>query len=401
MKSKTPKVLHPICGRPMIGYVLDLVKGLKADRTITVLGYKHTEVRPFLTPGRKVVLQNKLLGTANAVKQAMPELNNFSGTVLVLYADNPLLKKETIAKLIKRHIETKSDATLLTTVLEKPEGYGRILRDKYESIRGIVEEKDADDAQKDIKEINTGIVCFNNKPLSAALRYVRAKKRKKEYYLTDTIEIIYKNGGLIANVKLDDINEATGINSRVDLAKANKIMRGRINERLMKKGITIIDPDSTFINFNAKINRDVTIYPFTVIEKDVKIGDRCVIGPFAHLRERTTVKNDVTIGNFVETIRSKLGAKTLVKHFSYIGDSQIGKFVNVGAGVVTANFDGKRKNITQIKDQAFIGSDTIIVAPVKIGRKASTGAGSVVTRNTTVADNTVVAGVPARLLKRV
>lgn len=398
MKSEIPKVLHPICGRPMICYVLDLVKGLKAGRAIAVLGHKHTEIQPLLTPGIKVVLQERLLGTADAVKQAMSKLSGFSGTILVLYADNPLLKKETIAKLLKHHIENKSDATLLTAAIEKPIGYGRILRDKYEGIRGIVEEKDADDFQKEIKEINTGIICFNSKKLFDSLRYVQANNRKKEYYLTDTIEIIYTNGGLISNVRLDDINEAAGINSRIDLAKANKIMQGRINERLMKQGITIIDPDSTFINFSAKINRDVTIYPFTVIEKDVKIGNRCVIGPFVHLRERTTVENDVTIGNFVETIRSKIGVKTLIKHFSYIGDTQVGKFVNIGAGVVTANFDGERKNKTQIKDKAFIGSDTVLIAPVKVGKGAKTGAGSVVTKNTAIPDNTVVVGVPAKHL---
>jgi bifunctional UDP-N-acetylglucosamine pyrophosphorylase/glucosamine-1-phosphate N-acetyltransferase len=399
MKSNIPKVLHLICGRPMLGYCLDLAKDLKAKKTIAVLGYKHQEVRKFLTPGTKVVIQNSLLGTADAVKRALPLLKDFKGTVLVLYADNPLLKKEAISKLLKRHIENNFDATLLTGQSEKPAGYGRILRDKFSSIRGIVEEKDCDDFQKDIKEINTGIICFNKDSLSYALKYVTPYNRKKEYYLTDTIGILYKKGKLVESEKIQDINEALGINSREDLAKANAIMQNRINKNLMQRGVNIIDPGSTFIGFGARIGQDSTIYPFTVIEAGVKIGRRCFIGPFAHLRTGTVLGNDVIAGNFLEIVRSKISPKTIAKHFCYLGDSRIGSSVNIGAGTVTANFEGKRKNITVIKDRALIGSDTILVAPVKIGKRATTGAGSVVLKNKNVADATTVAGVPARPLK--
>jgi bifunctional UDP-N-acetylglucosamine pyrophosphorylase/glucosamine-1-phosphate N-acetyltransferase len=398
MKSAIPKVLHPICGRPMIGYVLDLISSLRADQVVAVLGYKHQEVRKFLKAGVKVVIQKHLLGTGDAVKEALPLLKNFKGTVLVLYADNPLLKIETIAKLLKHHAENNSDATLLTAVIEKPAGYGRILRDKCFNIRGIIEEKDADEVQKEIKEINTGIICFNKEKLEKALKLLRPDNRKKEYYLTDTIEIIYKGGGLVDAVKIADIQEALGINSRVELSAANSIMQKRLNEGLMLQGITIVDPRSTFISYGAKIGRDSMIYPFTVIERDVKIGKRSAIGPFVHLRKGTELGDEVVVGNFVETVRSKLGNKTWARHFSYLGDAHIGKGVNIGAGTVTANFDGKNKNKTIIKDKAFIGSDTVLVAPVKVGKSAVTGAGSAVVRD--VADKAVVVGVPARPIRR-
>ena len=332
-------------------------------------------------------------------RAALRRLRNFKGAVLILYADIPLLKKETIKKLLDYHLMNNPDATMLTANMDNPFGYGRILRDKYSSISGIVEEKDADDFQKDIKEINTGIICFNKEKLERAIGSVRPNNRKKEYYLTDTIGIVYKNGGLIDSVTISDINEALGINSRGELAKANRIMQKRINDDFMKDGISIVDPDSTFISFGTKIGRDTTIYPFTIIGNNVKIGAHCSIGPFAHLREGTRVEDGCLVGNFIEIVRSKLSPNTLAKHFSYIGDTFIGRQVNIGAGTVTANFDGKNKNVTVIKDEAFIGSDTVLVAPVKIGRRATTGAGSVVTKGTNVPDNGVVAGVPARPLK--
>jgi bifunctional UDP-N-acetylglucosamine pyrophosphorylase/glucosamine-1-phosphate N-acetyltransferase len=325
-------------------------------------------------------------------------LKNFKGTVLVLYADNPLLKTETIKTLLDQHTKNNPDATLLTAHLDKPKGYGRILRDKYFSICSIVEEKDADEFQQAIKEVNTGIISFKKDRLSEALKYVRPNNRKKEYYLTDIIGILHKKGCLIEAVKIPDIEEALGINSRVDLAQANKIMQRRINEELMRNGISIIDPDTTFISYGAKIGRDTAIYPFTVIERGVKIGRRCFIGPFAHLRGDTLIEDDVAVGNFLEIVRSRISAKTIIKHFGYIGDSRIGRNVNIGAGTVTANFDGKKKNITVIKDNALIGSDTVLVAPVKIGKRAVTGAGSVVVKNKNVSDGVTVVGVPARPL---
>jgi len=398
MKSEMPKVLHKLCGRPMLGYVLDLVTTLKPKHVVAVLGYKQELVRKILPKGVKIVIQNKLLGTADAVKVGLSALSGFKGTVLVLYGDNPLLKKETLTKLLDYHVKNNVDATLLTAKLKKPFGYGRIIRDKYFTVCGIVEEKDADEVQKDILEINTGIIAFKKESLANNLKFISPNNRKKEYYLTDIVSILAKKDYLVDAVKVEDVREAPGINTRVELAKANSIMQRRINDKFMLDGITIIDPATTFINFGTKIGVDSVIYPFTVIERDVKIGKRCQVGPFAHLREAVQLKDDVTAGNFIEMVRSSIGAKTFVKHFSYIGDTSVGDNVNIGAGTVTANFDGKNKNYTLIKDNVNIGSDTVIVAPVKIGKFAITGAGSVVTRN--IPDKAVVVGVPARIMKK-
>ncbi len=400
MKSEIPKVLHPLCGRPMLSFVLDLTKALKINKVITVLGRKHEIIKKSLDLKAKVVIQKRFIGTADAVKQAAFALKGFKGTVLILYADAPLFKKETLRKLLKHHIENNLDATILTANLDKPSGYGRVLRDKYSSICGIVEEKDADDFEKNIKEINTGIICFKKEKLFNCLKGVKANNRKKEYYLTDAIGILCKKGGLIENVAISDIEEAQGINSRIDLAKANAVMQKRINEELMNNGVTIVDPGSTFINYGTKIGKDTVIYPFTVIEGGVKIGMRCWVGPFIHLREGTVLKDDVVAGNFLEVARSRISSKTWVKHFGYIGDSIIGKRVNVGAGFVTANFDGVKKHTTIIGDGAFLGSDTVLVAPVKIGRAAKTGAGAVVTRRRDVPPGATAVGIPAKLLNK-
>ena len=399
MKSDIPKVLHPVCGRPLLEYLLDLVDSLKAKRNIAVLGYKHHEVGKFLRPGIKSVIQKKLIGTADAVKTAARLLKDFKGTVLVLYADTPLLKKETINKLLEYHISNGSDATLLTAKMNKPSGYGRVLRDEYGAISGIVEEKDADEFQKGIKEVNTGIICFNKERLFDVLRRISPDNRKKEYYLTDAVSLLYKKGYVVDGLKIDDASEAMGINSRVELSEASRIMQKRINEKLMREGITITDPGTTFINYGVKIGQDTVIYPFTVIESNVKIGRRCSIGPFIHLREGTHLEDGITAGNFLEIVRSRVSSGTFLKHLGYIGDSRIGRNVNIGAGTVVANFDGRKKNTTVIKDGAFIGCDTVLIAPVKIGKSARTGAGSVVTRNKNVGSGMTVMGVPAKPLK--
>ncbi|MFA5063733.1 MAG: NTP transferase domain-containing protein [Candidatus Omnitrophota bacterium] len=396
MKSDIPKVMHKICGRNMLAYVLDLSRSLKPKKTVVVLGHKHELVREIIPENIQVVVQKKLIGTADAVKQALPKLKGFKGTVLVLYGDTPLLKKESVDKLLKYHLENNIDATLLTAQMDKPKGYGRVLRDKYSSVMAIAEEKDADDFEKDIKEVNTGIMCFNKISLESALKKVRPNNRKNEYYLTDAISILYKENRLVDGIRIGDIQETLGVNSRLELAKANSIMQERINEKFMLDGITIVDPRSTFINYGTKIGQDTVIYPFTVVETDVKIGKRCFIGPFAHLREGARVSDDVTLGNFVELVRSKIGAKVFAKHFSYIGDTSVGAGANIGAGAVTANFDGRSKHRTVIKDNAFIGSDTVLIAPVKIGKGAMTGAGSVVLRD--IPDNQKAVGVPAKIL---
>ncbi|MFH0918487.1 MAG: NTP transferase domain-containing protein [Candidatus Omnitrophota bacterium] len=398
MKSELPKVLHPLCGRPMLSYVLDSVGALKPAQVVAVLGYQQELVRKLIPKGVKIAVQKKLLGTADAVKCGLAALGGFQGTVLIICGDIPLLKKQTLKKLLEYHFENNVDATLLTAQLKEPAGYGRIMRDKYFSICGIVEEKDADEVQKDIQEINTGIMAFKKEKLLAGLGSIRLNKRKKEYYLTDIIKIFAKKNYLVDGVKIKDAVEALGINTRGQLAKANAIMQKTINDKLMQDGVTIVDPPSTFINFGTQIGKDTVIYPFTVIERDVKIGKRCFLGPFAHLREGSKLADDVTAGNFIEIVRSRIGNKTLVKHFSYLGDCSVGSDVNIGAGTVTANFDGKNKHYTVIEDNANIGSDTVMVAPVRIGRFSATGAGAVVIRN--IPDKTVAVGVPARILKK-
>lgn len=397
MKSSLPKVLHPVCARPMLGYVLDLVTALKAKQVIAVLGHKHEQVRKLLPAGVKVAIQKKLLGTADAVRSAMPYLRSFKGTTLVLYGDTPLLEKKTVRRLLAQHEDSLQDVTLLTAHMEKPDGYGRIMRDTYAGVCSIVEERDADAVQKEIKEINTGIMCFNNKSLMQSLVLVRPNNRKKEYYLTDTIEILYKQGKLVDAMKIEDAKQALGINSKQELAQANQIMQGRINESVMRQGVTLIDPASTFISYGTTIGEESVIYPFTVIERDVKIGARCSIGPFVHLREGTQLKDDVRLGNFSEVSRSTLGNKTTAKHFCFLGDSSVGRNVTIGAGSITANFDGVKKQSTVIGDEVLIGADTVLIAPVKVGACAVTAAGSVVTKKTKIPARAIVAGVPAKV----
>jgi bifunctional UDP-N-acetylglucosamine pyrophosphorylase/glucosamine-1-phosphate N-acetyltransferase len=282
----------------MVLYVLDLVRALKAQRHVVVLGYKAPDVRKALPAGTVTVIQKRVIGTADAVKQAMPALRSFQGTVIILYGDTPLLKQDTIGRLVKRHIESKAAATILTAVMEEPLGYGRILRDEYSSICGIREEKDCDDYQKEIKEINTGIICFDKRQLEASLRKVRPNNRKKEYYLTDCIGILRSQGALIEGVAVKDAREALGVNSRVELAEAQKSVRTTINESFMKAGVTIVDPDTTMISHGTSIGADTTIYPFTVIDNFVTIGTRCKIGPFAHIKEGARIHSSTVVVGF-------------------------------------------------------------------------------------------------------
>jgi len=400
MKSSLPKVLHQVCGRPMLAYVLDLAKGLGIKNILVVTGHKRELLKDLLTRYKaKEVYQDKRLGTADAIKRCQPALRGFSGNVLVLYGDQPLLKKETLQKLIQRHTETKAQATILSAYPQDPFGYGRIIRDNFSRITAIVEEKDASAREKEVGEINTGIICFKKDSLFKTIPKIKSDNTKKEYYLTDAIKIMAQEGALIESVSISqDVQEAQGINSLIDLAQALKAMRLRILERFMLEGVTVIDPDTTYIEEGVRIGRDTVIYPFTFIEKDVIIGNFCQIGPFCHLRPETVIEDRVTVGNFTEITRSRLGRDSFMKHFSYLGDTVAGKAVNIGCGTVVANFDGRNKNKTVIEDQAFIGSDTVLRAPVRIGKKAVTGAGSVVTKD--VAAGTVVAGVPARILKK-
>ncbi len=400
IKSETPKVLHSVCGKPLLQYVLDVVFDIGSVKNCVVLGHRSQQVKEALRNDIQVVIQKRLLGTADAVKCAYKYFKNYKGDVLILCGDTPLLHPETLKKLIRKHRKTNAACTFLTAFVQEPIGYGRVLRDSKGMAVAIREENDATEFEKNIIEINVGVYCFKSNILFQLINDIRVNKRKKEFYLTDIIEILTQQGDKNETLEVEEANEGLGINTREDLAKSEAILRQRILKEFMLKGVTIVDPQTAFIHADVKIGQDTVICPFTIIESNVVVGANCIIGPFAHLRPGTKIGNHVQVGNFAEVSRTQLGERTLMKHFSFLGDAQVGSHVNIGAGVVTANFDGKVKNKTRILDNAFIGSDSILVAPVKIGKKAITGAGCVVTKGKIIPDRSVVVGVPGRILKR-
>ena len=397
MKSRLPKVLHKVGGVAILKYILDLTRSLK---TYVVVGHGGDEVRTAVGDSVEYVRQDKLLGTADAVRRVEPHLRHFSGTLLVLCGDTPLLEKNVVTRLLAKHKQSKAQATVLTAVIDTPQGYGRILRDTKGNLRAIREQKDASPEEARTKEINVGTYCFDAKALFAALKAVELNPKKKEFYLPDVIEILLKEGRRVATLTTQDPNVAFGVNTREDLAQAEAVIRRRILKKLMDSGVSIIDPATTYVEANVAIGQDTVIYPCTAIQADVKIGKNCRIGPFARVRSGSRIGDNSEIGNFAEVSRSRLGQKVLMKHFSFLGDARVGNSVNIGAGTVTANYDGVNKNITVIEDGAFIGSDSILVAPVRVGKKAIVGAGAVVKKGTHIPAKAVAVGVPARVLKR-
>ncbi len=398
MKSSKPKVLHEVCGKPIISYVLDIASAVGSLKTYVVVGHKADVVRDFLGKDICVVEQNRLLGTADAVRCVYELLKGYDGDLLLLCGDTPLLNKSIIKKLIRRHKQKGAVCTILTSHIDNPSGYGRIIRNSRGRVSAIREEKDANCEEKKIKEINVGVYCVNSQRLFKALDEVKINKKKREFYLTDVIEIFNSQGLDVQTLETSDPVEGMGINTREDLAEAERIMRVKILKGFMSAGVTIVDPLTTYIARDVRIGQDTVIRPFTFIENNVRIGRNCVIGPFCRLRPGTIIGNDVSIGNFTEVSRTKISPKTKMMHFSYLGDSVVGAGVNIGAGTITANYDGKNKNVTKISDGAFIGCDSVLIAPVRIGKKAITGAGSVVTRGRDVPANTVVVGVPAKIV---
>ena len=399
MNSDRPKVLHEIFGRPLLDYPLTLLRQLGVKRPVVVVGWGKGEVLSHLPHGVDSVTQTPQLGTGHAVQAARRKVSGFRGDLLVWPADMILLQKETLSRLLREHRGSGAAVTVLSSFRVDPTGYGRILR-RGGRVVGIREELDADEAEKRIHEVNTGVYVFEPRALFRALEKIRPKNRKKEYYLTDTVRLINEAGGRVEALPYAPPEEAQGINSQADLASATRILSQKNILNHQRQGVTIVSPEQTFIAPEVAIGRDTVIYPWTFIERGVRIGRKCRIGPFAKIRSGSVIEDGAVIGSFVEIVRSRIGKKVLAKHLTYLGDATVGAGTNIGAGTITANYDGRRKNRTRIGKNAFIGVNTVMIAPVLVGDRAKTGAGAVLTRGTKVGKGQVFVGVPARPLIR-
>jgi bifunctional UDP-N-acetylglucosamine pyrophosphorylase / glucosamine-1-phosphate N-acetyltransferase len=411
MRSRQPKVLHPLCGRSLIAYPLRTARSM-ADRIVLVVGPNAEGVVAAAGPDVRTVVQAERLGSGHAVLQAKGECAE--GTILVLPGDMPLLSVETIERLVEHHRKSRAAATVLTAIVSEPQGYGRVLR-QGGRVKRIVEDRDATDAEKKIPEINTSVYCFAAGRLWSALGKVRPDNDQGEYYLTDVIGILSRTGARVDAVATPDPNEAIGVNDRKQLAAVTALQRRRILDRLMEAGVTILDPASTYIEDTVTIGPDTTIHPQVVIEGQSAIGGECVVGvgshisscrlgdrvtllpycvlrdsviedaatlgPFCHLRPLSHVGPKARVGNFVELKKSKIGRGSKVPHLSYVGDATVGEGVNVGAGTITCNYDGVHKHETKIGDHAFVGTNTSLVAPITVGEGAYIGAGSTITKD--------------------
>lgn len=403
MHSSFPKVLHPLQGVPLIRHVVSKVLRLNVGKLVIIVGYGEAEVRSALghiDPRIKFVRQTKQLGTGHAVLVAKEQIGIDPGDVLILAGDAPLLNEQTLGRFIKEHQKTGSQVSILSSEVTAPKGYGRIIRRPDGKVAAIHEELDATDKERFIREINSGVYLFSRPHLFRALEKVKATNKKNEYYLTDTIEVLIGNGNKVSAFCVAGEEEIMGINTRNDLIKANLVLyRKKIND-LLASGVTVLSPENTFVASDVTVGEDTIIFPFTYIETRVKIGKGCRIGPFAYIREGSRIDDKAQIGSFVEVVRSRVGKGTMIKHLSYVGDTEVGDQVNIGAGTITANYDGFKKHKTIIEEGAFIGSNTVLVAPVKVGKKAKTGAGSVVLADSNVPRGMTVAGVPAKSIKK-
>lgn len=414
MKSDLYKVLHPVCGKPMVEHVIDHIRGLGIGRIVTIVGHGAETVEETLGEKSEYALQQEQLGTAHAVQQAERLIGDLDGTTIVVCGDTPLIRSETMEELIAHHKATGAKATILTANADDPTGYGRIIRGESGQVLRNVEQKDATPEEQKVTEINTGTYCFDNRTLFETLKKVKNNNTQGEYYLPDVVGILQSENALVSAYVTGDFSETLGINDRVVLAEAERVMRRRIAEKHMRNGVTIINPESTYISAAAEIGRDTVLQPGTMVEGHTVIGNKCVIGPnsqivdsvigdntnvhssvvlssrigsttaigpFAHIRPDSDLGDSVKIGNFVEVKKATLGEGSKVSHLSYIGDAKIGSHVNVGCGTITVNYDGKNKHLTTIEDNAFIGCNSNLVAPVTVGKGAYVAAGSTITKS--------------------
>jgi bifunctional UDP-N-acetylglucosamine pyrophosphorylase/glucosamine-1-phosphate N-acetyltransferase len=402
MKSEKAKVLHEVCGRPMIHYVVEAARGAGARSIIVVVGYAADQVLDCLKdePDVQFATQTEQLGTGHAVKICRPLLADYTGPVLVLVGDEPLLRSKPLADLLDRQ-RTDGDACLLGTAdVADPAGFGRILRDSAGRFLRIVEERDCTPEERAIREVNPSCYVFELPTLWEALDRVDTGNAQGEYYLTDAPALLHSMGRKVIALDVLEADDILGVNTRQHLAQAGAIMQARIQDHWMTEGVTIVDPRNTYIDSRASIGRDTVIYPFSVLSGAVKVGTNCRVGPLAHLRDGTILEDGVAVGAFVETKNSRLDSGTIARHLAYLGDAEIGRNVNIGATAVTANYDGSAKHPTKIGDGARIGAGAVLIAPVTIGEGAEVGANAVVLRNRHVADGVTVAGIPARPIDR-
>ncbi len=379
MKSKKSKLVQKIYGKEIVKRAVENAQKAGVHEIVAVVGYMKEEVMAVLGDSVKYAFQEEMLGTGHAVIQAKEFLKGKKGKILVLNGDVPLIRPETLNKLIEKSIENKEYATLLTAIYDNPTGYGRIVRDEGGNIEAIVEEKDTTEEQKEIKEINAGIYCFDIEELLLALDKIEPNNAQGEYYLTDVIKIMNEKGLKTGAVIVEDNTEILGINDRIQLEMLTKVLQMRINTEHMKKGVTIEDVNNTYIYDDVEIGMDTVIHPNTTIKSGVEIGEDCEIGPNAYIREGCKLANKVKIGSFVEIKKAIIGEGSKVPHLSYMGDCEIGEKCNIGCGTITCNYDGLHKSKTIIGNHSFIGSNTNLVAPVTLGDETFVAAGSTIT----------------------
>ncbi len=403
MRSSGAKVLHPLCGRPMLGYVLDPVRALDPERILVVVGHGADEVRRWIESAAKdariaCVPQPEQKGTGHALQACIPELERSSGPVIVLYGDMPCLEVATLLAL--RAALAGCAAALVTARPARLRGFGRIRRDGSGALRGIVEEKDASPEERAIREVNVGVYAFEKQALLERLPRLSNRNAQGEYYLTDVVDLLLEDKKRVATVALEDEREVIGINTLEHLSEARAVLQERILLHHLGNGVYIEDPCTTYVDHGVEIGAGTRILPCSVIRAGVVIGKACEVGPFTHLRSGTHLEDGAEIGNFTETKQARIGKGTKAKHLSYLGDVTIGAQANIGAGTIVANYDGRAKHHTDVGDRAFVGSGSVLIAPCRVGDGALTGAGAVVTRRTEIPPGEAWVGIPAKPLRR-